>query len=451
MPHCSPVFLGDLQFPWTFNPALLHTNIASPASALKTSMLRAAQISPLSTPSLRVDQCYVFKRFVTNDNKSQGQPAYDSCRKLVVYTKGMKSVMSVCKQKWFMRGRSSSLGVTRNVRRLNAMVVEAGLEKVCRPMATSDTFSIFKSPEWLRRESNLGPPKRREEAHIIPTVTHVERTRSGKTGMRPTVVIKTIFANNGDGAVTTENCTGICRSSENNRVWLTQWGCGNFINIYASNSAQGYKAEPMGFEDIGVVSPQENSSSLLSVACGKMLQGKSSELRAVHFPPLELDGSWSVALTDFRAYFSVPNVDGSNCKAAPRSPTSAVTTAINMSTQFRPDDVATYIDVTIGYRHVHFKPIEFPEKVQAWKICGMLQPCRPNPVTDKKKIMGYKYISRGSVRGLFAVVCHHIKMESFHPANHYVHVKPRHSTVEYAYWSGGELKMYEEFYDGKLR
>ncbi|KAJ8893762.1 hypothetical protein PR048_006362 [Dryococelus australis] len=40
-------FLGDLPLPRSFVPALLHTHLAPPSSALKTSLLRAVQIPPL--------------------------------------------------------------------------------------------------------------------------------------------------------------------------------------------------------------------------------------------------------------------------------------------------------------------------------------------------------------------------------------------------------------------
>ncbi|KAJ8895088.1 hypothetical protein PR048_000413 [Dryococelus australis] len=43
--HWSMSFLGDLPFPLPFIPALLHNHLASASSALKTSMLRAAQVS----------------------------------------------------------------------------------------------------------------------------------------------------------------------------------------------------------------------------------------------------------------------------------------------------------------------------------------------------------------------------------------------------------------------
>ncbi|KAJ8897959.1 hypothetical protein PR048_003317 [Dryococelus australis] len=48
------IFSGISRFLRTCIPALLHTHLVSPSSALKTSMLRGAQISPLSTPHLTV-------------------------------------------------------------------------------------------------------------------------------------------------------------------------------------------------------------------------------------------------------------------------------------------------------------------------------------------------------------------------------------------------------------
>ncbi|KAJ8878938.1 hypothetical protein PR048_019541 [Dryococelus australis] len=44
----SEAFLRDLSFPHSYVPALLQTHLASPSSALKTSILRAAQISSLT-------------------------------------------------------------------------------------------------------------------------------------------------------------------------------------------------------------------------------------------------------------------------------------------------------------------------------------------------------------------------------------------------------------------
>ncbi|KAJ8887788.1 hypothetical protein PR048_014006 [Dryococelus australis] len=49
------VFSGISRFPRPFIPALLHTHLVSPSSALKTSSFRAAQISPLPSTSIAVD------------------------------------------------------------------------------------------------------------------------------------------------------------------------------------------------------------------------------------------------------------------------------------------------------------------------------------------------------------------------------------------------------------
>ncbi|KAJ8889537.1 hypothetical protein PR048_009036 [Dryococelus australis] len=81
---------------------------------------------------------------------------------------------------------------------------------------------------------------------------------------------------------------------------------------------------------------------------------------------------------------------------------------------------------------------------------SMVQHHLPDNVTDTKMMMEYKYNSQSSVRGLFAVDCHLIEIESFHPANHYMHVKPSLRSVEYSYWYGGVLKTYEYFCDGYL-
>ncbi|KAJ8873468.1 hypothetical protein PR048_024286 [Dryococelus australis] len=50
-------FLGISRFPRPCIPALLHSHLLSPSSALKTSLLRAAQISPLHFPKLRQANC----------------------------------------------------------------------------------------------------------------------------------------------------------------------------------------------------------------------------------------------------------------------------------------------------------------------------------------------------------------------------------------------------------
>ncbi|KAJ8890376.1 hypothetical protein PR048_009884 [Dryococelus australis] len=50
-------FLGNFQFPCLLTPALLHSHLISPSSALKTSMLRAAQMSPLFTQSMSFKNC----------------------------------------------------------------------------------------------------------------------------------------------------------------------------------------------------------------------------------------------------------------------------------------------------------------------------------------------------------------------------------------------------------
>lgn len=42
------------------------------------------------------------------------------------------------------------------------------------------------------------------------------------------------------------------------------------------------------------------------------LSGKTSELRACYFPPIELNGEYECALVDFHAYNSIPNVDVHN-------------------------------------------------------------------------------------------------------------------------------------------
>ena len=39
------------------------------------------------------------------------------------------------------------------------------------------------------------------------------------------------------------------------------------------------------------------------------LSGKSSVLSANYFPPIELNGAYECALTDFHSYNSIPNVD----------------------------------------------------------------------------------------------------------------------------------------------
>ncbi|KAJ8879235.1 hypothetical protein PR048_019841 [Dryococelus australis] len=57
-------FSGISRFPRSFTPALLHTHLASPSSALKTSMLRAAQIISL-THSLHVLPVYCISIFLS--------------------------------------------------------------------------------------------------------------------------------------------------------------------------------------------------------------------------------------------------------------------------------------------------------------------------------------------------------------------------------------------------
>lgn len=42
------------------------------------------------------------------------------------------------------------------------------------------------------------------------------------------------------------------------------------------------------------------------------LSGKTSELRASYFPPIELNGEYECALIDFHTYNSIPNVDAHN-------------------------------------------------------------------------------------------------------------------------------------------
>ena len=44
------------------------------------------------------------------------------------------------------------------------------------------------------------------------------------------------------------------------------------------------------------------------------LTGRSSELRAVHFPPLDLEGEWCIGLVDFQTYNAIPNIDKRCCK-----------------------------------------------------------------------------------------------------------------------------------------
>ncbi|KAJ8896818.1 hypothetical protein PR048_002164 [Dryococelus australis] len=64
----SAGFLGDLPFPYPFIPALLHTRLTSPTSAIKTSILRATQISPLH--SINFLYIYFFQRPHFNTKQS---------------------------------------------------------------------------------------------------------------------------------------------------------------------------------------------------------------------------------------------------------------------------------------------------------------------------------------------------------------------------------------------